>query len=259
MVFKRLLGGLTGGPSVDTVLDTSATTPGGTVQGTVHLRGGESEAQLEHVAVSLVTRVEVESGDHEWSQDVEFGHQQIAGAGVLAPGQQAQLRFALPVPWETPLTAVFGRPLPRPTVGLRTDVSVARALDKGDLDPVVVHALPSQERVLQALLRLGFTFKGADVERGRTPGSRLPFYQELEFYPGGRFARGIGELELTFVTTPHSLRVLLEADRRGGFFTAGHDAYAGFEVDHVTAERTDWERVLGEQVEQLGRSRGLFF
>lgn len=256
MVFKRLLSGLSGGPSVETVLDAPSTTPGGTVSGTVHLTGGEQEAQLEHVTVSLLTRVEVESGDSEWSQDAEFGHQRIGGAGVLQPGRPAQLRLSLAVPWETPLTAVFGQQLPRPTVGLRTDVSVARALDKGDLDPVVVHALPAQEQVLDALLRLGFRFKGADVERGRMPGSRLPFYQEFEFYPGGRFSRGIDELELTFVATPHSLRVLLEADRRGGFFTEGHDAHAGFEADHASALRTDWMQVLGDQVEQLGRRRG---
>ena len=257
-MFKRLLGGLTGGPSVETVLTPPATRPGEAVRGVVHLGGGEQPADVEHVTVSLVTRVEVESGDHEWGEDREFGHQRVAGALQLAPGQRLELPFTLPVPWETPLTAVGGQHLRRPSVGLRTDVGVARALDKGDLDPVAVHALPVQDRVLDALLRLGFRFKGADVERGRVPGSALPFYQEFEFHPGPRYARGITELELTFVLNARGARILLEADRRGGFFTEGYDAYAYLDVDHARADAVAWESELDARLTRLGSRRGLF-
>jgi len=258
-VFQRLLSGLTGGGiGVETLLDRPDTTPGGTVTGVVHLTPGDSPADLERVVVSLVTRVEVESGDSEWSSDVEFGHVQVAGAGQLAPGNRPQLRFTLPVPLTTPVTAIGGQRLRRPTVGVRTDVSIARAMDKGDLDPLVVHALPAQEQVLAGLSRLGFAFKGADVERGRVPGSALPFYQEFEFYPSREYARAINELEVTLIPKTHGLQVLLEADRRGGFFTEGYDSYAGFEVNYAQAESTDWDRALAEQISSLGRRRGLF-
>lgn len=261
MVLKRLLKGLRGGGvSVETVLRSADTTPGGVVEGVVQLAGtGDEPAEIEEVVVGLVTRVEVESGDSEWSSDVEFGSQRVGGAMAIAPGQRHDLNFTLPVPWETPLSAIGGQRLHRPTIGVRTSVAIAKALDKGDLDPVVAHALPAQERILAAMLQLGFRFKGSDVERGRVPGSALPFYQEFEFYPAPQFARGIHELELTFVASPRDVRVLLEADRRGGFFTEGYDAYAGFVVEHASADQVDWQGVISAQVSQLGARRGLFF
>jgi sporulation-control protein len=260
MVFKRLLKGLRGNVSVETVLDSPDTVPGGVVNGVVQLAGtGEEPAEIEEIVLGFVTRVEVESGDSEWSSDVEFGRNRVGGSATIASGERRDLRFALSVPWETPLSAIGGHRLHRPTIGVRTDVAIAKALDKGDLDPVVVHALPVQDRILEAMIQLGFRFKGSDVERGRVPGSALPFYQEFEFYPAPQFARGINELELTFVASPHDVRVLLEADRRGGFFMEGYDAHGGFAVEHASTNQIDWRAVISDQVSQLGARRGLFF
>ena len=61
----------------------------------------------------------------------------------------------------------------------------AGAPDKGDLDPVDVHPLPSQDAVLNAFGELGFLFCTADVEMGQLHGvpQELGFYQEIEFFP----------------------------------------------------------------------------
>ncbi len=51
MVFKRLLSRLrAGGPSVDTVVQTSAVQPGGILAGQVHLRGGTADVAKDEVA-----------------------------------------------------------------------------------------------------------------------------------------------------------------------------------------------------------------
>ena len=138
------------------------------------------------------------------------------------------------MPWETPITEVYGQHLHGMTMGLPTELEVARAVDKSDLDAVAVHPLPAQERILDALLRLGFRFSRADVERGRVHGvqQQLPFYQEIEFYPPSAYASGINQLELTFIPTPQTLQVVLEIDKRGGLFTEGHDAFGRFNVDY---------------------------
>jgi sporulation-control protein len=127
------------------------------------------------------------------------------------------------------------------TMGLRTELSVARAVDKTDLDPISVSPLPAQERILDALSQLGFQFKNADVERGRLRGvhQQLPFYQEIEFYPPP-YARRVNEVEVTFVATQHGMDVVLELDKRGGMFTSGHDAYGRLQVDYASADRVDW-------------------
>ncbi|MCK2241288.1 MULTISPECIES: sporulation protein [unclassified Crossiella] len=252
-MFKRMLQAFgVGGPTVDTVLHDPNCRPGGQLSGEVRLSGGSSDVEIEHVTLSLVTRMEVEHGDSEHNTAVEFFRVAVAGRFQLREGEQRSIPFQLPVPWETPLTIVGGAPLRGMSVGVRTELSVAKAVDKGDLDAVHVHPLPSQDAVLEAFGRLGFQFRNADVERGHLHGVRqeLPFYQEIEFFPPGQYAGRINEVELTFVANPSELVVVLEADKRGGLFRSGGDAFGRFHVAHQEAERTDWAAHLDGWISQ---------
>lgn len=257
MVFKKMLSRLgVGGPSVDTVLANPNTRPGLALAGQVNIVGGDHPVAIEHVALGLVTRIEMEGGDAEYDATVEFHRVAVAGAFSLAPGEQRQIPFNFPVPWETPVTDVYGQRLRGMTMGLRTELAVARAVDKGDLDPVYVHPLPAQERILEAFARLGFQFRNADLERGRIHGvnQTLPFYQEIEFWPSPQYAGRINEVELTFVTDPHGMDVVLEFDKRGGFFTGGHDSFGRFRVEHASVDQTDWASVVDAWVRQAADS-----
>ncbi len=262
MVFKRFMQALgVGGPSVETVLANPNARPGGHLEGQVHVQGGDHAADIEYVSLGLVTRVEVESGDSEYDTTQEFHRQRLTGAFRLEPGQRYDIPFRFDVPWETPITHVYNQYLHGMTMGLRTELEVARAVDKGDLDQVAVFPLPAQERILDALQQLGFRFTRADVERGRIYGveQTLPFYQEIEFYPPPQYASGISQLELTFVATARQLQVVLEIDKRGGLFTEGHDAFGRFNVDWATAEQTNWTAQLDNWLRQSAQRRGLFF
>ena len=253
MVFKRMLSALgVGGPSVDTVLTNPNTRPGLTLEGHVRLFGGEVAADIEQISLALVTRVEVESGDSEFAGTMEFYRMPVSGAFHLAPKQELQIPFQLPVPWETPITDVYGQHLHGMVMGLRTDVAVARAVDKGDLDPIAVHPLPVHERILDAFARLGFRFKNADLERGHIYGVQqtLPFYQEIEFFAAPQYAHTIREVELTFVTNPHTVDVIIECDKRGGLFTPGHDAIGRYVVDHASVDSTDWTALVDSWLSQ---------
>src|SRR3954465_13777662 len=174
-----------GGPSVETVLANPNCRPGGYLEGQVQVVGGEHATDIEYVAVGLITRVEVESGDSEYNTDQEFHRQRLTGSFKLDAGARHAIPFRFDVPWETPITEVYGEHLHGMTVGLRTELEVARAVDKGGLDAVAVHPLPAQERILDAFLRLGFRFSRADVERGRVPGvpHTRPLYHETEPHP----------------------------------------------------------------------------
>lgn len=51
------------------------------------------------------------------------------------------------------------------------------------------------------------------------------------------FLRGVvQQVELTFVATPHELFVVLEADKRGGMFSSGGDAFGHFRLSHQEAQ-----------------------
>jgi sporulation-control protein len=87
----------------------------------------------------------------------------------------------------------------------------------------------------------------------------LPFYQEIEFFPPPQYARGINQLELTFIADPQQLQIVLEIDKRAGLFTEGRDAFGRFTVEHASAGRTDWAAQLDGWLRQSVQKRGLFF
>ncbi|RQX03856.1 sporulation protein [Micromonospora inaquosa] len=261
MVFKKMLGAFgVGGPSVDTVLSNPNTRPGLMLGGQVNLTGGSHDVEIDHITVGLVTRVEMDGAGEEYDALVEFHRVHVSGSLHLRAGQHLSLPLQVPMPWETPVTSLYGQPLHGMTMGLRTEVAVRGAVDKGDLDPVYVHPLPVQERILEAFGRLGFQFKGADLERGHISGvhQSLPFYQEVEYYAAPQYAHGINEVELTFVAAERGVDIVLEFDKRGGLFTGGHDSYGRYHAAHADADSVDWAAQVDTWVRQaLDQYQGL--
>ncbi|MFG2926639.1 sporulation protein [Streptomyces sp. NPDC048305] len=257
MVFKRLLGSLgVGGPSVDTVLDPGAVTPGGVLSGQVHLKGGNADFTIEHITLELVAHVEAEHHDGE-SEGVAVFHQHVAGGNFrLAEGEQRSVPFSFPLPWETPITELYGQGLGI-ALGVRTELGVAGARDKGDVDPLAVRPLPVQEAILEALGQLGFDFKSADLELGhiRGTGQQLPFYQEIELAPSPQYAHQINEIEVTFLAGPVGMEVVLEADKHGGLFAEGHDAVSRCTVSHHGVDRINWNAEVDGWIRQLVEHR----
>ena len=258
-MFKRMLSAFgVGGPTVDTVLDSPTAMPGQVVTGRVSIQGGSNDAAIDQIVLSLVTRAELEHGGGEAHGVAEF-HRVVVQQGVrVAANQRLDIPFQLPLPWETPITAVGNSPLPGMTVGVRTELVISGAPDKGDLDPLMVVPLPSQNSVLDAFGQLGFSFRSADVEVGRIHGvpQQLGFYQEIEFFPPGQYSGRITQVELTFVTTPEDVWVVLEADRRRGFLQSCGDAFGRFHLAHVESERTDWAPLIDGWLAQVADRGG---
>ncbi|MGW4204565.1 sporulation protein [Streptomyces sp. NPDC004726] len=261
MVFKRLLGSLgIGGPTVDTVLAPGAVQPGGSLAGEVRLRGGTTDVDIEHITLELVARVEAETGDGELEGAVAFERFTVAGGFRLAEGEQRGIPFSVALPWETPATELYGQQLGI-VLGVRTELGVAGAKDKGDLDPLSVRPLPVQEAVLEAFGRTGFGFKSADLEYGRIGGTGqlLPFYQEIELTPAPQYAHAVGEIEVTFLAGPGGMDVVLEADKRGGAFSGGHDALTRITLSHDDAYSRDWNAEVDGWVRRLVEHRSPSF
>ncbi|WP_030549092.1 sporulation protein [Streptomyces albus] len=260
MAFKKLLASLgAGGASVETVLTEQNVVPGGVVQGEVRIQGGSVAQQIEGLSVGLQARVEVESGDQEYKQDIEFHKLRLGGAFEVQAGAVHSVPFALDIPWETPITMFMGRHLTGMDVGVTTELEIARAVDSGDLDPVNVHPLPAQQAILDAFGTLGFRFKSADLERGHIRGTRqrLPFYQEIEFFAPQQY-RGLNQVELTFVADNGEMDVILEMDKRPGLFTEGTDSYRAFTVGLSSYQQTDWAAYLNAWLAEVGGKRNWF-
>ncbi|MFJ4617580.1 sporulation protein [Streptomyces sp. NPDC088812] len=258
MVFKRLLGSLgLGGPTVDTVLDPGTARPGGALTGQVRLEGGDADFDVEHITLELVARVEAEHEDGESEGVVAFERFTVGGGFRLAAGEERSVPFTMALPWETPVTELYGQGLGI-VLGVRTELAVAGARDKGDLDQLDVAPLPVQEAVLEALGQLGFGFRSADLEYGRIGGTgqQLPFYQEIELTPAPQYAHQVNEIELTFLAGPAGVEVVLEADKRGGLFSSGHDALTRFTVGHHDSR--DWNTEVDGWIRHLVEHRAAY-
>jgi len=244
--FKKLLASLgAGGASVETMLNEPNVVPGGIVQGEVRIQGGAVAQQIEGLSVGLQARVEVESGDEEYKQEIQFHRQQLGGAFEVQPGAVHTVPFMLEIPWETPITHFLGQHLSGMHIGVTTGLAIARAVDSSDADPVNVHPVPAQQEILDAFGRLGFSFNNADLERGHVRGTRqqLPFYQEIEFRAPHQY-RGLQQVELSFVSDGDEMDVVLEMDKKPGLF-----------VGLNSFQDTDWAAYLNEWLAEVGGKR----
>lgn len=251
LVFKRMLQAVgIGGPSVDTVLSDATPRPGGCLAGEVRVGGASAETDIEKIVLALIA--EIETGDDE-KRGLEFQRIVVAEGFRLDAEEHRTIPFTIPLPWETPVTAIHGEPLRGMRLGVSTQVAVAKAVDTSDMDPVRVEPLASQQPVIDAFLAMGAHVRSADVEHGRIHGlhQEFPFYQEIEFLPPPQFAGRIGEIELTFVAHPDGLDVVLEADKRGGLFTPGGDAFGRFHRSHEEALHTDWGTEISRWLEAV--------
>jgi len=260
MAFKKLLASLgAGGASVETVLTEVNVVPGGVVQGEVRIQGGSVNQDIEGLAVGLQARVEVETQDSEFKQDIEFAKVRLGGAFELQAGAVHAVPFGLEIPWETPITMIDGQALRGMNIGVSTELAIARAVDSSDLDPINVHPLPAQKAILDAFIQLGFRFKSADMERGHIRGTRqrLPFYQEIEFFPPQQY-RGLNQVELSFVADEHTMDVVLEMDKKPGLFSEGSDTFRSFQVGLNDFHGTDWAAYLNQWLSEVGSKRNWF-
>ncbi|MFC8920775.1 sporulation protein [Streptomyces sp. NPDC047821] len=257
MGFKKLLASLgAGGASVETVLTEANVVPGGVVQGEVRIQGGSVDQRIEGLSVGLQARVEVEGGDQEYKQDIEFTKVRLGGAFEVKAGAVHVVPFGLDIPWETPVTTIAGQQLRGMDIGVSTELEIARAVDSSDLDAINVHPLPAQQAILDAFIQLGFRFKSADMERGHIRGTRqrLPFYQEIEFLPPQQY-RGLNQVELTFVADQNEMDVVLEMDKKPGLFSESSDSYRAFKVGLNDFRGTDWAAYLNQWLADVGGRR----
>ncbi|OKK08639.1 sporulation protein [Streptomyces sp. CB03234] len=257
MGFKKLLASLgAGGASVETVLTEANVVPGGVVQGEVRIQGGSVDQRIEGLSVGLQARVEVEGGDQEVKQDIEFTKVRLGGAFEVKAGAVHVVPFGLDIPWETPVTTIAGQQLRGMDIGVSTELEIARAVDSSDLDAINVHPLPAQQAILDAFIQLGFRFKSADMERGHIRGTRqkLPFYQEIEFLPPQQY-RGLNQVELTFVADEREMDVVLEMDKKPGLFSESSDSYRAFKVGLNDFQNTDWAAYLNQWLADVGGRR----
>ncbi|WP_131742082.1 sporulation protein [Actinomadura roseirufa] len=238
MSYGQMAGGYgAGGPSVDTILSEPNCRPGGVVAGKVHLRGGGVPVEVRHVTLALMPRMQDGHGGETAGPEVYRGA--LTRGFRLEAGQQRDMAFSIPLPYELPFTTVLGHELPGFTIGMCTEVDVAGLPDPGDVDPISVEPLESQQWVLAAIARLGFQITNVTFESSKLRGvaQQLPFHQEIHLVPPASHQGRLGKVGLSFVASPHTMAFVLRAEDRS---TPSDESFGVFKVGHGEAAETDW-------------------
>lgn len=198
-----------GAAQVNTLLRSAQVVPGGVLEGTVEVRGGQVTQEIGEIYLYLATKYKREQDDHTYYEECRLLRHQVSTGFTLMAGEDLAVEFAVPVPVATPLT------LGTQEVYVRTGLDVSLAVNPRDWDPLRVVANPLQRLVLDGLASLGFHLHKAECEYASHRGQPYPFVQELEFRPSGTYRQRFDELEVVFRGQGDRLEVLMEIDRRG--------------------------------------------
>ncbi|SDH77192.1 sporulation-control protein [Actinokineospora alba] len=263
-MFQKVLASLgSGGAKVDARIIDPAVRPGGTLRGEVLLTGGQVDQQVESLGVSVLARVE--TGNTTADLPVQSVH--LAGRELIRAGSQITVPFEVQLPWETPVTSVLGKHLTGMAVGLQTNLDLAGSVvDPQDVDAIPVEPLPAQHRILDAMSRIGFQFRGANLEKNRLDGvdQQLPFFQEITFTPSPAFAQAFAEVTVTFLARPQDVQVVLDVVKKvrvakgGGLGSRSQSMLGSFVVQNATLAQNNWEKQLEAWFHQVAAPRGIF-
>jgi sporulation-control protein len=254
-----------GGATVDARILDKAVRPGGTLHGEVLLTGGQVDQEIESLAVTLLARVEL--GEDTQTTDLPFQNVQLASRELVRSGARIAVPFEVQMPWETPVTTVFGKYLTGMAVGLQTNLNLSRTVvDPQDVDAIPIEPVPAQHRVLDAMSRLGFQFRAANLVKDRVDGvdQQLPFFQEINFTPSPAFKPVFNEVTVTFLARPGDVQVVLDVDKRvrvlkgGGLGGRGQAMMGSFVVEYAAMGRTNWEQQIEGWLREVAKPRGIF-
>lgn len=203
-----------GAAKVDTILESMSLFQGEVLKGTVHIKGGDVEQQIDAINLKLCTEVKVESDESTSYQDFVIGKLQAVQPFVIQPNETKQVPFEFKLDDETPVTALNALKN-QCHVWVETTLDIDFAIDPKDRDFVEVKPLPVVAKVLNAVEQAGFGMVKADVEKGFLRGgnfsSKSGCYQEIEFRNNGFINKK--EIELSFILDGSFVHCLAEVDR----------------------------------------------
>lgn len=243
VVIKRLIrtiGGTAGGPTVQTELTAMQVIPGSALDGMVQVTGGTHRAQVGYIALILCAKV---NGSY-----ADFHRVEAVPGFTLNPASRHTFAVTCQIPYETPIT------LEGTEIALRTELEVAFAIDRSDLDPVQITANPAQRHILDCMASMGFRMVSSRLEKGILQGvpQSLPFYQEIEYLPGPSYERQLHKLAVTFVNTDDRLHVVVELDRKVTPL-ADRDVFGHFAVNPANLDKYNWPALLESWLVSLCR------
>jgi sporulation-control protein len=209
-IFHRVLASIgIGSAKVDTLLERPDYRPGDEVRGVVRIYGGQVGQRIDQIYLSVMTQYIREFNDRKTTQNAVIGKFKVSDPIDIRPGENYEVPIAFVLPRTTPLT------VGKIPVWIKTTMDIGAAVDPTDDDRIEVRPTPHMETVLSAFQHLGFRFRKAENLYAPRLGGAMPFVQEFEWVPTGRYKGHLDEVELVFLTMDSThIVILLQIDRR---------------------------------------------
>jgi sporulation-control protein len=240
---------LQGAARADTILESSALTPGTQAQGKINLYGGTEAATIDNITLSLLTYYRHDG----LIEPCVLGTHAVAQNIMLEPGATSTVLFSLPVPACTPLSLGDQR------VYLRTVLHSTSRIHPGDMDLIHITPHPLMSRVFEGLEQLGFQTSTINCVASQTWWWSQPFMQVFTLLPGGRYQRSLQALELTFDLGVNGMDVWLKLMRNAP--TSARRTPAPVDVHCRVSEadlkRRDWAGFLADLIERQGQEKNI--
>ncbi|WP_214701878.1 MULTISPECIES: sporulation protein [unclassified Exiguobacterium] len=211
-MFKKILSSIgIGAAKVDTRLNESHCTPGGELNGVVHIEGGSVEQSVDSIYLFFNTLYKHEVNDKITHSTFTIEKILLNEAPfMIGPREVKEIQFTVNVPFNTPLSVSQSKSW------IETGLDIAQAVDPKDEDAITVQPNAAQQVILDAMDELGFRLKKADTEMlpARHRSGRLPIAQELEYSANGsRFGRQLDEVEVVMLQNEDTIELLIQVDR----------------------------------------------
>ncbi|WP_166239502.1 sporulation protein [Paenibacillus turpanensis] len=249
--FGRMLASIgIGSAEVDTLLEKSSYAVGEEVRGAVRMRGGQVDQSINAIYMTVMTEFlrETDNGTHR--ETAEVARYLVSDPFTLKAGDELELPFSFPLPDATPVS------VGRIPVWIRTNLDISSAVDPTDNDRIEVTPHPAMRAVLDAVDSLGFRLYKTDCEYAPRLGGGLPFVQEFEYKPSGRYAGRLDELEVVLRLNGSRIDVYLQVDRRArglsGLFAEAMNMDES--VVRLSFEESEWRAgssLIAGQIEQV--------
>ncbi|GJM71642.1 sporulation-control protein [Paenibacillus macerans] len=207
--FKKMLASVgIGAARINTELDTLEVAVGGEIGGTVYLEGGQADQSIDNIYLKLKTHYIREQGDSKLRETATIAKYLVTQGFELKAGERKQIPFRFRLPDRMPVTL---RNVP---IWIETGLDIDMGVDPKDED--LIHVVPDRKMrtVLDAVELLGFRLREVTNDYAPRLGGALPFVQEFEYAPGGRFYGYLDELEILFFPKGDTLELILQVDRR---------------------------------------------
>ncbi len=204
-----------GAAEVDTILLKNQFVQGETIKGTVMVKGGSVEQQIDDIYVSIQT--DYKSDDTRTT--VTLNKQKLSQPFTIGPNEKKEFPLSISLPRHTPLT------MGRSKIWLETGLDIKSAIDPSDRDYIKVVPGELLAPLFQAVEQLGFRTRQIETQRAPYHLQHIAnIAQQFEYVPySGPFRGKLDEFEIVPMVEANQVTVFMEIDRRaqglGGLFS----------------------------------------